>query len=362
MVRSLGTPLKAGASGALDLGIRYRLLGLLGALSGKQILALSTTASEAQMAHIISEKVALLQLGIDRKALQDKVSKELKQLERQAGVREPTGNRNARQKKVFNWYLMYDADVGKALTVDHRGKLNSNAPLLLSQDELRRVVAQRQATLPRLANLDVGVGVVGGVLDGWNAYMAVQLVDKEGVTAKAGVNLTAAAFSLAGAGAELAGTVWSKYPFGKLRLAESWKLFGGRIIIDVKLLKFVGRVLAASGGLFTALFDVMTALDARENGDFPVFVLRLSVGIIGGVASLAILFGVMTVGIGFVVFLILAGLSLLGEWLIGLIREDKVEGWLGQTPFGTNEANLFESLASQEEAWIKITKMDSGGV
>ena len=79
---------------------------------------------------------------------------------------------------------MYDADVGKALSVDSRGKLNSNTPLLMSQDELRRVIAQRHATLPKLAQIDVGVGVVGGLLDGWNAYMAVQLVDKEGYTAK----------------------------------------------------------------------------------------------------------------------------------------------------------------------------------
>ena len=157
LVRSLGNPLKTGASGALDLSIRYRMLGLLGALSGKQILSLSTTASEAQMAHIISEKVALLQPGVERKALQNKVTRELRQLEKQPGVRESTGVRNARQKKVFSWNLMYDADVGQALSLDGRGKLDSNTPLLLSKDELRRLVAQRHATLPALASLDVGV-------------------------------------------------------------------------------------------------------------------------------------------------------------------------------------------------------------
>ena len=121
---------------------------------------------------------------------------------------------------------MYDADVGKALSADSRGKLNSNTPLLMSQDELRRVIAQRHANLPRLAKMDVGVGVVGGILDGWNAYMAVQLVDKEGYTAKSSVNLTAAAFGLVGAGAELGGNIWAKYPSGQLRLARTWNLIG----------------------------------------------------------------------------------------------------------------------------------------
>jgi len=63
------------------------------------------------------------------------------------------------------------------LSVDHRGKLISNTPLLMSQDELRGVVAQRHADSPKWVQIEVGVGIVGGIVNGWSAYMAVQLVE-----------------------------------------------------------------------------------------------------------------------------------------------------------------------------------------
>ena len=351
LVRTLGKPLKAGASGALDLSIRHRMLALLGALSGKQILSMSTTASEAQMAHIISEKVALLQPGIDRKALQEKVSKELRQLEKQPGVREPTGTRNARQKKVFTWNLMYDADIGKALSVDSRGKLNRNTPLLISPDELRRVVVQRHATLPRATHIDVGVGVVGGILDGWNAYMAVQLVDKEGVTAKTGVNLTAAAFGLTGAGAELIGNIWAKYPSGQLRLASAWSFIDEKISTRSSILKFVGKIFSAVGGMLTAIVDLIGANDAYKTNDMPIFYLRAFTGVVGGIVSLTLLFSVMSAGFGFVVILVLAAVSMLGEWLINLLRDSAVEKWLDRGKFGCAYHGEFLSLEMQENEW-----------
>ena len=360
LVRSLGNPLKAGVSGALDLSIRYRMLGLLGALSGKQILSLSTTASEAQMAHIISEKVALLQPGVDRKALQNKVTRELRQLEKQPGVRESTGVRNARQKKVFSWNLMYDADVGKALSLDGRGKLDSNTPLLLSKDELRRLVAQRHATLPTLASLDVGVGVVGGILDGWNAYMALQLVDKEGYTAKSSMNLTAAALSLAGAGAELASIAWSKYPSGQLRLARTWKVMGEKISSQSTALKFVGKIFSAVGGMLTAVVDLMVAAEAYEKNDMPIFYLRAFTGVVGGIVALALLLGIMSAGVGFIIILILAAVSLLGEWVINLLRDNRIEKWLDMAKFGHAYHGEFSSLEVQEHEWNTILGIEVG--
>ena len=354
LVRSLGNPLKAGASGALDLSVRYRMLGLLGALSGKQILSLSTTASEAQMAHIISEKVALLQPGIDRKALQDKVTRELRQLEKQAGVREPTGARNARQKKVFSWTLMYDADVGKALSVDSRGKLNSNTPLLMSQDELRRVIAQRHASLPRLATMNVGVGVVGGILDGWNAYMAVQLVDKEGYTAKSSVNLTAAAFSLTGAGADIAHRVWSRYPIQQLRLANTFQLIAGRWRLSLGRLGTIAKWLGALGGILTSLVDLMSGLEALGNGDLLTAGLRFATAGLGALIVILVVFSSMTAGVGFILFLMVAGISMLGDWLIGMFKKNGVEIWLDKTPFGAEKVNGYESFEAQQNAWFSM--------
>ena len=309
---------------------------------------------DAAMAHIISEKVALLQPGIDRKALQDKVTRELRQLEKQAGVREPTGARNARQKQVFSWTLMYDADVGKALSVDSRGKLNSNTPLLMSQDELRRVIAQRHATLPKLAQIDVGVGVVGGLLDGWNAYMAVQLVDKEGYTAKSIVNLTAAGFSLTGAGAELAERLLKKLPEEQLRLAKPFKILRGRWIARLGRLGSIAKILGAIGGVLTAVVDFIAASEAAAVGDKPIAFLRGATGVLGLILTLLVLFGVLSAGLGFLLFLILAGLSMLGDWLVNLIRDDKVEIWLDKVSFGVNEHGVFHSAEEQERSWCTL--------
>ena len=52
----------------------------------------------------------------------------------------------------------------------------------------RKVIIDRHLTLPRLAKMDVGVSVVGGILDGWNGYMAMELMGKEGVTVKSRIN------------------------------------------------------------------------------------------------------------------------------------------------------------------------------
>ncbi|MBD8577782.1 hypothetical protein IFR09_15620 [Pseudomonas syringae] len=61
--------LKRAGEEALDLTIRYRMMAVLGMLTGKPIVSLQIQASQAQMVHIISEKVTLMQPGIKRIAL-----------------------------------------------------------------------------------------------------------------------------------------------------------------------------------------------------------------------------------------------------------------------------------------------------
>ena len=180
IVSSLGNPLKSASAKVLDLSIRYRMMGLLGALSGKQILSLSTQASEAQMAHIISEKVALLQPDVDRGRLRKRITQELERLAKEPGVRASSGEKNARRKKVFTWSLMLDQSAINHLGLDEHGRIKGDASLLVSHDKLRRVISDQTTQWPRAAQLDVGVGVVGSILDGWNAVMAARQVDEQG--------------------------------------------------------------------------------------------------------------------------------------------------------------------------------------
>ena len=362
IVSSLGNPLKSASAKVLDLSIRYRMMGLLGALSGKQILSLSTQASEAQMAHIISEKVALLQPDVDRGRLRKRITQELERLAKEPGVRASNGEKNARRKKVFTWSLMLDQSAINHLGLDEHGRIKGDASLLVSHDKLRRVISDQTTQWPRAAQLDVGVGVVGSILDGWNAVMAARQVDEQGWTAKSGVNMVAAVSCLAVAGTDIVHRVWSKYPVEQMRLGRSIRLILENSGLTLGKLAFIGKLLGALGGMLTAVVDFISAIEAYKQKDVPILFLRALTAIIGFAASALMLWGVMSAGAGFIVFLVLAVLSLLGDWIINLLRDNKIEVWLNRTPFGAECTERFISLSSQNEAWDKLLGKKNGAV
>ena len=190
--------------------------------------------------------------------------------------------------------------------------------------------------------------------------MAARQVDEQGWTAKSGVNMVAAVSSLAGAGADIVHRVWSKYPVEQMRLGRGIRLILENSGLTLELLASVGKWLGALGGILTAVVDFIGATEAKKDGDYPIAILRLSVSILGALATFGILFGWITAGIGFIVFLVLAALSLLGEWVINLVRDNKIEVWLDRTPFGTEHLERFISLSAQNEAWKKILGQKNG--
>ena len=201
MTESQQSPaLKRAGEEALDLTIRYRMMAVLGMLTGKPIVSLKIQASQAQMVHIISEKVALMQPGIKRIALQKRISQELQALEKEPG------------------------------------------------------------------------------------------------------------------------------------------------------------------GFLTAVVDVISAFEAKAQGDVPIYRLRLLATALGIAIAIVTRLNLMTAGIAFIAFLVLAGLSLLGERLINLVRDNKTEAWLGQTPFGIDRPEKFESIVVQNEAWQKLFNLKIGAL
>lgn len=145
--------------------------------------------------------------------------------------------------------------------------------------------------------------------------------------------------------------VWGKYPVEQMRLGR-----GIRRFIEGKALHFgglgtVARWLGALGGILTAVVDVISGLEAKDNGDYPIAILRLSVAGITVAATVAMFLSAITAAVGFIIFLVLAALSLFGEWVINLVRDNKIEVWLGRTPFGTEQSERFISLSAQDEAW-----------
>ena len=127
-------------------------------------------------------------------------------------------------------------------------------------------------------------------------------------------------------------------------------------------LAFIGKLLGALGGMLTAVVDFISAIEAYKQKDVPILFLRALTAIIGFAASALMLWGVMSAGAGFIVFLVLAVLSLLGDWIINLLRDNKIEVWLNRTPFGAECTERFISLSSQNEAWDKLLGKKNGAV
>jgi len=147
-----------------------------------------------------------------------------------------------------------------------------------------------------------------------------------------------------------------------MRLGRSIRLILENSGLTLGKLAFIGKLLGALGGMLTAVVDGISAFEAKEQGDRPIYYLRFLTAGLGVVASMAMLFSFMTAGVGLIVFLLLAALSLFGEWVINLLRDNKIEVWLNQTPFGTEYSERFISLSSQNEAWDKLLGQKNGAI
>ena len=191
--------------------------------------------------------------------------------------------------------------------------------------------------------------------------MAMELMEKEGVTVKSGINLAAAAFSLTGAGVDMADRVLKRYPEVGSRLARPFGSTVEKIVRSLGGLGGIAKGLSVVGSVLTAFVDFISAWEARDKNDYPILFLRGASGILGLTATFLMLFGGMTVGIGIIVFLTIAGLSLLGDWFINLLRDDKIEQWLDKTPFGSNESTPFASSFEQDKAWNELLGLNAGG-
>ena len=99
------------------------------------------------------------------------------------------------------------------------------------------------------------------------------------------------------------------------------------------------------------MIDGWKAYDAYKRNDVPMIAFYTVTAISGAVVAILMLAGVMTAGVGFIVLLVLGLISMLGEWLINLIRDDKIERWLDMTPFGVHNHGSFDSVDTQDEAY-----------
>ncbi|MBD8577920.1 hypothetical protein IFR09_15630 [Pseudomonas syringae] len=133
-----------------------------------------------------------------------------------------------------------------------------------------------------------------------------------------------------------------------------------RIALQKRISQELQALEKEPGGFLTAVVDVISAFEVKAQGDVPIYRLRLLTAALGIAIATVTRLNLMTAGIAFVAFLVLAGLSLLGEWLINLVRDNKIEVWLGQPPFGIDRPEKFESLTAQNKAWQKLINPNNG--
>lgn len=343
---------KAGVNISISAATRNNLVGLLGVLSGKRIQRVGIRASEREMAHFLVEALSEGQVGVNKRELRARVDQHLRQeLSERSGARVATGDRNARGRKVFEWAVFWDKE---AMAAVRNGQPGAMANMLMSEEQVRALVRNRAAqyTAPHVS-LDVRLGVVGLILDAWNVADSYGKLDveKEGPAGRRQLSLASALVGFAGTSVELTGMALAKTSWGRTALAAEIRFGAIEVTNMAGLVGFLGKLLGTVGGLLGAVVDGWKAYESIKSGDIPMAVFYGTTAVAGAVVAYLMFVGAMTAGVGFIVLLVLGLISMLGEWIINLIRDDKVERWLDMTPFGVHEHGRFESPEAQGEAY-----------
>ena len=343
---------RAGLNISISAATRNNLVGLLGVLSGKRIQRVGIRASEREMAHFLVEALSEGQVGVNKRELRARVDQHLRQeLSERSGARVATGDRNARGRKVFEWAVFWDKE---AMAAVRNGQPGAMANMLMSEEQVRVLVRNRAAqyTAPHVS-LDVRLGVVGLILDAWNVADSYGKLDveKEGPVGRRQLSLASALVGFAGTSVELTGMALAKTSWGRTALAAEIRFGAIEVTNMAGLVGFLGKLLGTVGGLLGAVVDGWKAYESIKSGDIPMAVFYGTTAVAGAVVAYLMFVGAMTAGVGFIVLLVLGLISMLGEWIINLIRDDKVERWLDMTPFGVHEHGRFESPEAQGEAY-----------
>ncbi|MBC3974068.1 MULTISPECIES: T6SS effector BTH_I2691 family protein [Xanthomonas translucens group] len=349
----VGTTVRRGTvSIAISAATRNNMMGLLGMLSGKRIERVGIKASEREMAHFLVEALSRGQPGVNRRELRARIDQHLRQeLNERSGARVATGERNARGRKIFEWAVFWDKE---AVAAARGGSPSSLGNLLLTEQQIRALVQNRasQHAAPHVS-LDVRLGVVGLILDAWNVCDSFGKLDEksEGPALRRELALSSALVGFTGTSMELIGIGLEKTMWGRTALATELRFGALQASTRAGAMGFFGKALGAVGGLLGAAIDGWKSVDAYRKGDIPMTVFYAVTAVSGAVVAILMLAGVLTAGVGFIILLVLGFISMLGEWLINLIRDDKVEVWLDKTPFGVHEHGRFGSVEEQDEAY-----------
>ncbi|SOY73565.1 T6SS effector BTH_I2691 family protein [Cupriavidus taiwanensis] len=344
---------KAGDA-AVSLAVRYRQMALLGLLASKPLNRLKIRASEAELAHIIVDELARVSPNVDREALRRQVDRHVRaELSERSGARARAPDaKNARGRRVFHWTVFWDEESKRLFNGTSLDQLDN---VLLREDQLRSVLRSRTANGIKL---DIGLGAAGMILDGWNVWQAfADMPDaKKGTKGQRQLQLVGALTSLAGSGVELFGKALERTRWGKTALVCPFRVFLTQVPNRGALVAFFGKCIGTVGSFLGAALDAWKGWQAVMRGDVPMAVLYFSSALAGGIIAGLMLFGLLSAGLGFLLLLALALLSMLGEWLINIIRDNKVEIWLDKSPFGRHEHGRFKHLKEQEFAYEAMMK------
>lgn len=345
MVRTLGRAghgmVSAATRKVIDLAARRRMTSLVAVLSGKPLRRLELSGmSESHLVHSLVESLVHSNPGASRHELRRQVQQAVSnELGANSGARTRTGERTNKGKIKFDWIFFVDDSL----------RSGSLSQMAVSQETLDNIVRSRTSNYIKL---DVGMGVASLILDCWNVYNSYSKIDapdKEPGLRK-GMDLGAALAGFAATSTEVTGMVVRSTTWGSTALSRPFTFFANNVATRAELLGFCGKLLGTAAAVLSATLDIWRALSAYRDGDYPMAIVFGVSALAGGTVAVLILLGTISAGVGFVVLLVLAAISMLAQWLIGLIRDDKVEKWLQKTPFGV-ETEAFDSLEAQSEAW-----------
>jgi hypothetical protein len=336
------------------------MTALLGESKTLKTITLSEPMSQGELERMLVKNM-MKRKGIAENDLTKVQKRDLKKVVHSRIAKELTEDAGLRKEyidgpskpgvKKFQWKVMMDDDVLKAaVNAETRRAINAgDLELFVNKKEFDALITLDAK--PKV-NISLGVGLLGAFLDAVNIYSAWSHYKGD---IKSGAKLFAAACGFLSTALQTLDKVrLSNLTWGKLNYCRSFSWYSNKIITNSEFVGFLGKSIGAIAGFLGAALDLWKAIEEFKEGDIPMGILFSVTAVAGGIATWLVLVGTLTAGAGFVVLLILGALTLLGEWLIDLIRDDKIEVWLNKTPFGKGEHGWFADQEEQEFGFIAL--------
>lgn len=196
-----------------------------------------------------------------------------------------------------------------------------------------------------IVNADFRIGVVGLIFAGWSLYAGLDEKVKEG-TGWSRTRYGIAAFGAFGGLVEVVGAGLQGTTYGAKTLQRSLEHTLLRAGTRAELVAGVGRIMGAVAGLVLGVWQFGTGI-SQLGQNLSLGLYNVAIGGLTGIVSGLLLFGALTGGLAFILFVAVAAIAFIGSFFV----DNKFQAWLRKSYYGTAfEATKFTSLVEQHQA------------